>query len=790
VLDADECNVKIRRVKCGEEKPYCLRCQKFGRTCDGYAALPSRRGPVVAPIQPRTPSLSLYSPSSSIHGTEDESRYFQAFVEFSARELPGYFDADFWSRVVLQESHAVASIRHAVIAIGALNRGLEKASRSLIKANVIQDIDKRHHEHAVLHHLKAVQSLNRYLSMSRPPQLRVALISCLLFICFETLLGSYASGIQQTYGGLKILRSYFAGRPGSKPRIPQRNLPQRFLPDAKSRSGQVSKALQTRQGCDNIYKARVIALHVEQYLEVENNPRLDGEKRGADCVEQVAVPLAALTGTDYSKEQQQMMMSAPTNDHTLESSSASADQFVQTAAENSIVGNTTFGIPAAVRKSSSILSKSTVSTPGAHSFPESPRHPSSISPSQAPFASIKRPLESIPVPPILHHDLDLEESLIQTLVRLEGNSIFFGMPPGIPPLVWDVHRVYHLPIPSSFPDFSSAQRSWDFLMDRALKFYRRTFFNKTYAPTRSDPPAKIASQFASFMRQLSAFEKAFRPFLSKAIEADGTICNPAALVISLYQKCTLITLATVCNASEMVYDSFFSEFQYITRTCSRLARSQRNSGIPKDARFTFEVGLVPPLHVTATKCRDPTIRREAIELLLATPRQEGMWDGVLSGMIGEWIASCEEEGLSPPPLGSSQQPSVHVPPREYEAADDKGFSSPGGSHLGDEIKISGGWENGKRMSKLVIDAVGGDFTEYASDEPDCTVEGSGIIPSQAEGRRERPVLRSGWTVPEKNRVQLMVVDFHIPERFIKVKCQGVLVGDDGTRKEREKVIYW
>jgi len=45
-------------------------------------------------------------------------------------------------------------------------------------------------------------------------------------------------------------------------------------------------------------------------------------------------------------------------------------------------------------------------------------------------------------------------------------------------------------------------------------------------------------------------------------------------------------------------------------------------------------------------------------------------------------------------------------------------------------------------------------------------------------------------VPEKNRVQLMVVDFHISDRYIKLKCQKVVKGENGTREERETVIAW
>ena len=54
---------------------------------------------------------------------------------------------------------------------------------------------------------------------------------------------------------------------------------------------------------------------------------------------------------------------------------------------------------------------------------------------------------------------------------------------------------------------------------------------------------------------------------------------------------------------------------------------------------------MPPLFVVGTKCRDRKLRREAINLLTASPRREGMWDSVLCGRVASWIMGIEEEGL-------------------------------------------------------------------------------------------------------------------------------------------------
>jgi hypothetical protein len=751
--------------------------------------------------------MSLYDPSVNIHTTEAENRYFQFFSDHTAHELSGFFDATLWTRLVLQESHNVAAIRHAVIALGALNKSLESAPGPDLKVNDIQSIDKKHHEQAVLQHLKAIQALNYYISSSNAPQLRNALIACLLFVCFETFQGSYASSVQQTYEGLKILRSYYVGKPGSRPWIPRRSLP--TSSKSMQKTMKVSKALKTRMGCDNVLKEVAMALHLEEYLETDNtgpesedpakpadiNPTIDPGSEIYEIEPPVYDPRAEhvdirqMAGTDFNKEQQRSI-----NMYPLRPIFKDNPFSTEVSAQPSSSSDTT-------RKTStiSVLSSSTVLPLVSYTPPSTEPH--TPSPSNPTFAhntsgsSLKRPLASrSPTPiPILQNDLTIEEILIQTFVRLDGQGLFFGMIPGIPPLYWDIHKVWHVPIPPSFPDFHTAQRCWDFLQDHVLQFYRRTSFDRTYAPASSDSPASIAKQHATYLKQLSTFATSFQPYLDNAITPDGAITNPAALVLSLYQKCVSIVLATVPHDSEMFYDAFLPDFQYITRTCALLIAAQDVTCLPRNTRFSFDIGIVPPLHVTATKCRDPVVRREAIDLLFASPRQEGMWDGVLSARIGRWIVSCDEEGLPPPDLpkdrggwfssmGGEKQQSYPSPPRIIDEPINK---------------TRGGWENGKWISEVVSGVVGRGANQFGSKSLGGDLENSIGMRASIEGvprpkKLERKAEEGGveWRVPEENRVQLIVVDFHIPDRYIKVKCQRALLSRDGSREERETVIAW
>jgi hypothetical protein len=155
-------------------------------------------------------------------------------------------------------------------------------------------------------------------------------------------------------------------------------------------------------------------------------------------------------------------------------------------------------------------------------------------------------------------------------------------------------------------------------MDRALQFHRRTLFNRIYCPEIADSRECILIQYRSYMSQLAVFKHAFEPILIAAALTPDIVADPAALVVSLHYCCTLIMLSVVISDSEMVYNAFLSEFRYIVDTWVRLVtHSKITTGAP---RFTFDVGIVLPLHLTAIKCRDPVARQEAIDLLSASMR--------------------------------------------------------------------------------------------------------------------------------------------------------------------------
>lgn len=50
-----------------------------------------------------------------------------------------------------------------------------------------------------------------------------------------------------------------------------------------------------------------------------------------------------------------------------------------------------------------------------------------------------------------------------------------------------------------------------------------------------------------------------------------------------------------------------------------------------------------PLHMIGHRCRNPTIRNEAVELLLRASRREGLWDSSVIGRIAATTSRLEQD---------------------------------------------------------------------------------------------------------------------------------------------------
>ncbi|KAI0525320.1 hypothetical protein F5B22DRAFT_333675 [Xylaria bambusicola] len=252
-------NCKQRRIKCDEKRPACTQCVRSKKQCTGYPPPPRAKiyqEQVIAPRPPQqavvqstlpvlpitvnhqalvpqpativkaishnrslTPpesprySLMLREPST-IPFDAQQGQYFQLFRDYTASELSGFFDSSFWTRRVLQECHLEDSIRHAVVALGALYKTLEKMSES--PPSSPSDIDQldnanRHWEVAFKHYSLAIRAVVSSASHDQAKK-RMSLMASVLLACFDSFIGDHKQAIRQIQGGLALLETLRAER--------------------------------------------------------------------------------------------------------------------------------------------------------------------------------------------------------------------------------------------------------------------------------------------------------------------------------------------------------------------------------------------------------------------------------------------------------------------------------------------------------------------------------------------------------------------------------------------------
>jgi hypothetical protein len=153
-------------------------------------------------------------------------------------KLSGVFDSEFWDQLVLQASFDEPAILHAVAAIGSAFRSKRLAGQPTGTSPTRLDIDEEGSQ-ALLEYTKAIRCLQYHLRHNDIWSLRVTLITCMLFICFEYLRRNLQTGDTHLRNGLRILRQIQAGRLSQKQLIPSVEVPpdsvDEYLSEAFSR---------------------------------------------------------------------------------------------------------------------------------------------------------------------------------------------------------------------------------------------------------------------------------------------------------------------------------------------------------------------------------------------------------------------------------------------------------------------------------------------------------------------------------------------------------------------------
>ncbi|KAJ5174909.1 uncharacterized protein N7482_000786 [Penicillium canariense] len=181
---------KIRRVKCGEEKPHCVRCTSTGRTCE-YERIKSSKFSSTSSVLPvLTNPLSL-SPNTVWR----ERRAFAYYFQHAASSVGGGLDVDFWRTIVPQVCRSEPAVWDAIISVSALFESPEP----IVDPGLTQN-----HRDALGWYSRSVSAVRQQIQRGSIDTF-VGLISCVLFICIEALQGGVDEAIQLFCQGVHLI---------------------------------------------------------------------------------------------------------------------------------------------------------------------------------------------------------------------------------------------------------------------------------------------------------------------------------------------------------------------------------------------------------------------------------------------------------------------------------------------------------------------------------------------------------------------------------------------------------
>ncbi|PNP46409.1 hypothetical protein TGAMA5MH_02446 [Trichoderma gamsii] len=197
-----------RHVKCDETRPACLNCMKWRGYCDSYsdAADSSQPQSLLSSsntklIHTKKAPLLIVEPSvNSIRFANNDQRdYFVEWSNLSVTYLGGFVDQTrLWTTTMPQVTLEDSTLRYGAMAVGALRKAYQEQG-----SEMGLELNNRHYLNAIVYYCEAL----RMQSEMKPTKegLRTALLSSLLFVCFEAQRGNIPSALKHVTHGFTML---------------------------------------------------------------------------------------------------------------------------------------------------------------------------------------------------------------------------------------------------------------------------------------------------------------------------------------------------------------------------------------------------------------------------------------------------------------------------------------------------------------------------------------------------------------------------------------------------------
>ncbi|MCJ1308043.1 hypothetical protein MMC25_001693 [Agyrium rufum] len=632
---------KIRRIKCDETKPACLRCTSTGRKCDGYltkerklSSRPKHAVPKESASQSSSTPSSIRARSPAIHAltyvprsaskTGVEIRFLEFFYVRTAPALSGFIKDDFWKQVVRQLGISEPPITQAMTAVAAYHQRFDQ----LMQSDIGQPIDE---PYAVDQYNKAISALVTRLSTSQDTF--ITLVACLLFTCLEMLRGNERAALGHITSGAGIVASYRkslaaqAQNPTGSERRWQEVAKQEIIETQIAPIFTRLSILSMLFGSHTAYELLGSQNGVEFRCTVPGwpaAPESSSTDSLSDFTPSFPTPFRAIEDARYALLPivERVIAFIRTN---------LAARFARKIEPAAMRGHLRLELDLETwTEEFSILARSlniddsTVPPTAPLSISHDDLHEFVVLSVFALMIGVWLAASLTPREDVFDSFLPQFRKSLALCKFLEGE----GQKSRLDQIEGAGKSKSER---EDTPDFKPSSQSPNPQFVQAQNIQSKVPNSPPSSYSRSRPLAPKPTGIATALPFLPARKVYGPPYHSEP---------PSSLNIHLSSHPSEDHIYSVSATPQPSFPEFLTD--------KGPTPSPPPNGTPKTPReapfFTFEMGIICPLYLLAIKCRHPRIRREACDLLKRSTRREGLWNAAAMGAVAERLIEVEEQG--------------------------------------------------------------------------------------------------------------------------------------------------
>ena len=196
-------------------------------------------------------------------------------------------------------------------------------------------------------------------------------------------------------------------------------------------------------------------------------------------------------------------------------------------------------------------------------------------------------------------------------------------------------------IPWMFRNVQEARNSFEYQETQCHRFFRQIEYHQM-----NDLAFELERRRR--LNNINNWYSVFEQFVETSASKLSATQFQAMRMLQTRYFVLLDTLSVMDLTNEMTWDEHIDLHVRITDLAAAVSgdttynNTLNGKAVPV---FSLDNGIAGPLFHVIRRCRDPWIRRKALSIWRATPRQEGLWDGFLALKVAERMMYLEEDGL-------------------------------------------------------------------------------------------------------------------------------------------------